>query len=739
MFYYNKKGLYLNITDDLSEYITHIDNTWIINQQKRDNNKYHITIINSTEINTLSVDIDDYPIDTKYSILGLKIINDIAFLIINYPAGDLFRTKYNLEPYNFHITLGFKIKDKYDIDKNITLLNYNELILENIFICETTIVQKQCNIYEHAMSLFSDNIDIIKAYCIYCSKTKQYDNIFNLGWTLLTTPNYTLGASLIFMSKKEKITPTIINYIWENIKNKLVDNKNTPLILETLNNTTDQNNFYYYIKNNTYNVTNKPNNFSCVSDNLYGSANLKDKHLDFLILNKIDIIINLMEKNEYNNDDIINITNKYKHNYYNFEIKDQDITSDNKMQEIIFLIEKYKTCNKKILVHCKGGYGRTNLILLCCILREKKSDFFTILRELKNNRKVLLSEKQEKYLNLFSVDDSNIKLPLSTIKKYPKLILLIGLPGAGKSTFSNHLLKYIKNIIRISQDEIGKKECYNILSKEINSNNTIIIDRCNSTSADRLDFLSYLKFNQTAWAVIFNTPIEECIYRAQHRFNHETLSITSAEKIITKCNIEAINNKEIYDEIIQLKSATDINYILSTWNILPINIRISKDFYPFPRTKHLYNLGAKERDDDMLENKICSSLLNNILVIEEKIDGSNIGISIDKETNKLIFQNRSNYVNNKYHPQYSKIEQWGAKHYDELINILEPGRHILYGEWVYATHSIKYNKLPDMFIAFDIYDKIVDKFYSRKKIENILKNTNIKHINLISIELLIQI
>ena len=57
--------------------------------------------------------------------------------------------------------------------------------------------------------------------------------------------------------------------------------------------------------------------------------------------------------------------------------------------------------------------------------------------------------------------------------------------------------------------------------------------------------------------------------------------------------------------------------------------------------------------------------------------------------------------------------------------MLVPGRHILYGEWLYATHSVYYNKLPDYFIAYDLYDRVDNVFYSRKRLLKTLANTSI--------------
>ena len=42
------------------------------------------------------------------------------------------------------------------------------------------------------------------------------------------------------------------------------------------------------------------------------------------------------------------------------------------------------------------------------------------------------------------------------------------------------------------------------------------------------------------------------------------------------------------------------------------------------------------------------------------------------------------------------------------------GRNILYGEWVYAKHSIHYTALPGYFIAFDIWDKQTKTFMAHQ-------------------------
>ena len=92
------------------------------------------------------------------------------------------------------------------------------------------------------------------------------------------------------------------------------------------------------------------------------------------------------------------------------------------------------------------------------------------------------------------------------------------------------------------------------------------------------------------------------------------------------------------------------------------------------------------------------------IIIEEKVDGANIGISIDKDYNIKV-QNRSHFVNSSSHKQFSTIDTWLEQHSQEIFQILDPpGKYILFGEWLFAKHSVAYTKLPDYFLAFDILD-----------------------------------
>ena len=49
-------------------------------------------------------------------------------------------------------------------------------------------------------------------------------------------------------------------------------------------------------------------------------------------------------------------------------------------------------------------------------------------------------------------------------------------------------------------------------------------------------------------------------------------------------------------------------------------------------------------------------------------------------------------------------------------------RYIMYGEWMYAKHTVYYDKLPHYFLEFDIFDRDEQIFLSTERRHEMLKN-----------------
>lgn len=137
----------------------------------------------------------------------------------------------------------------------------------------------------------------------------------------------------------------------------------------------------------------------------------------------------------------------------------------------------------------------------------------------------------------------------------------------------------------------------------------------------------------------------------------------------------------------------------------------------YPRTPHLAGSRLQPGDEDLSQIPF-SRTKGKYLVIEEKCDGANSAISFS-ETGGLLLQSRGHYLTGGYRERhYNLMKQWANVHREAFYDVLGT-RYIMYGEWMYAKHSIFYDKLPAYFLEFDILDRDTGLFLdtpSRRKL-----------------------
>ena len=149
------------------------------------------------------------------------------------------------------------------------------------------------------------------------------------------------------------------------------------------------------------------------------------------------------------------------------------------------------------------------------------------------------------------------------------------------------------------------------------------------------------------------------------------------------------------------------------------------DFFKFPSTPHLALLGGVDvRGDKVMSEFERDAFLAHALVIEEKVDGANLGISFDADGN-VRAQNRGAYLSLQDGlGQWKKLTEWLSPKEDALFDHLTD-HYILFGEWCYAKHSVFYDRLPDWFLGFDIYDKCTGRFLSRDRRDDLFEQIGI--------------
>ena len=138
------------------------------------------------------------------------------------------------------------------------------------------------------------------------------------------------------------------------------------------------------------------------------------------------------------------------------------------------------------------------------------------------------------------------------------------------------------------------------------------------------------------------------------------------------------------------------------------------DIPKFPRTPHLAWLGTGEpRGDKVLSVEERKAFLAGKVAMEEKIDGANLGLSMGPD-GRIRMQNRGGYIGPGAHPQFAPLWSWLAEREMVLAGALGSNL-VLFGEWCFALHSIRYDQLPDWFLAFDVFDKSEGRFWSAKR------------------------
>lgn len=136
------------------------------------------------------------------------------------------------------------------------------------------------------------------------------------------------------------------------------------------------------------------------------------------------------------------------------------------------------------------------------------------------------------------------------------------------------------------------------------------------------------------------------------------------------------------------------------------------DFFRFPSTPHLAWLAENgmPRDDKVLSPAEVQALLSGEVVVEEKLDGANLGLSLAPD-GTLRAQNRGQYLDEPHAGQFARLPAWLIQHEIGLRTVLRP-ELILFGEWCAARHSLDYGTLPDWLLLFDVYDRSTRRFWS---------------------------
>eukprot|EP00591_Stephanopyxis_turris_P011017 CAMPEP_0195515364 /NCGR_PEP_ID=MMETSP0794_2-20130614/6453_1 /TAXON_ID=515487 /ORGANISM="Stephanopyxis turris, Strain CCMP 815" /LENGTH=257 /DNA_ID=CAMNT_0040643767 /DNA_START=81 /DNA_END=854 /DNA_ORIENTATION=- len=119
----------------------------------------------------------------------------------------------------------------------------------------------------------------------------------------------------------------------------------------------------------------------------------------------------------------------------------------------------------------------------------------------------------------------------------PFMVLLVGLPGSGKSMFAEAIEKRQPwKYGRVNQDILkSRKKCERACRRLLQKGMCPVIDRCNFDQKQRKHFLDIAKEagDVPVDCVIFTYSKETCIERCERRVGHETIPPSEARKIVS--------------------------------------------------------------------------------------------------------------------------------------------------------------------------------------------------------------
>ncbi|KAG0228379.1 hypothetical protein BGX31_006590 [Mortierella sp. GBA43] len=130
----------------------------------------------------------------------------------------------------------------------------------------------------------------------------------------------------------------------------------------------------------------------------------------------------------------------------------------------------------------------------------------------------------------------------------PKLVILAGLPGSGKSHLVTSLLsEFPEHFVRISQDELGSRAvCERLLAQSMRHQQqsipvrgaknalpmTVFVDRCNPTMAERKEWYEVAFQPNEAIMVWFSKGADACIERVDAREGHPTVAPGMGSRVV---------------------------------------------------------------------------------------------------------------------------------------------------------------------------------------------------------------
>lgn len=119
-------------------------------------------------------------------------------------------------------------------------------------------------------------------------------------------------------------------------------------------------------------------------------------------------------------------------------------------------------------------------------------------------------------------------------------------------------------------------------------------------------------------------------------------------------------------------------------------MKMNMDNVKYPKTPHFAWSESLQNDDRRIDS--IERFIGQQIVVSEKLDGENTGMTSQRC--------HARSLDSKHHPSRNLVKQLHA-----TISPQIPNGWKLFGENVYAKHTIFYNELTDYFYLFSVWDE----------------------------------
>ncbi len=121
---------------------------------------------------------------------------------------------------------------------------------------------------------------------------------------------------------------------------------------------------------------------------------------------------------------------------------------------------------------------------------------------------------------------------------------------------------------------------------------------------------------------------------------------------------------------------------------------------PYPRTPYLWPPSAGATDDRVLAPAERPAWLQRPVTVEEKLDGANVSVWWEADRPEVASRGGVGAMDRA--GQLGPLRARVYASYEQLRGLLDGG-WVLYAEWLWLTHTVHYDRLPDHLVALDLW------------------------------------